>query len=234
MRPILSRVPERILIAEDDHKQADLLRLFLEADGLAATVVGDGAAAVAAVRRREVDLLVLDLGLPELDGLAVCRTVRRDHDLPILMLTGRSGEEAVLRGLELGADDYVTKPYSPREVVARVRTVLRRAAPRDASHRVGPLVVVPARREVAVDGVPVDTTPGEFDILACLAAAPGRPFTRRVLMAHVSGLGRETTERTIDTHVRNLRRKIEADPARPRHLLTVHGIGYKLVAADGT
>lgn len=226
-------MPERILIAEDDVKQADLLRLFLRRDGFAATVVTDGVAAVETVRRRAVDLLVLDLGLPRLDGLAVCRTVRREQDLPIIMVTGRSGEADVLLGLGLGADDYVTKPYSPQQVVARVRAVLRRAAPRDPGHRIGPLLVVPARREVTVDGVFVETTPSEFDILACLAAAPGRPFTRRVLMERVSGLGRESTERTIDTHVRNLRRKIEPDPARPRHLRTVHGVGYKLVAADG-
>jgi DNA-binding response OmpR family regulator len=218
-------MPARILIAEDDHKQADVLRLFLERDGFSATVVADGVAAVEVARRRAVDLLVLDLGLPRLDGLTVCRTVRGEQDLPIIMLTARTGEHNVLLGLGVGADDYVTKPYSPKEVVARVHTVLRRASP---GRRLGGLVIDPSRREVRVDGVPVDTTPSEFDILACLAAAPGRPITRRVLLAHVSG--RDSTERTIDTHVRNLRRKIEADPALPRYLRTVHGIGYKLVA----
>jgi DNA-binding response OmpR family regulator len=221
-------MPARILIAEDDQKQADVLRRFLERDGFTATVVPDGISAIEVARRHTVDLLVLDLGLPRLDGLSVCRTLRTEQDLPIIMLTGRTGEHNVLLGLGLGADDYVTKPYSPKEVVARVRTVLRRVAP--AGYRVGGLLVDPVTREVRVDGVLVETTPSEFDILACLAAAPGRPFTRRVLLAHVSG--RESTDRTIDTHVRNLRRKIEADPAAPRYLRTVHGIGYKLVA-DG-
>ncbi|HSA52778.1 MAG TPA: response regulator transcription factor [Yinghuangia sp.] len=225
-------MPERILIAEDDHKQADILRRFLEHGGFSATVVPDGASAVEAARRLAADLLVLDLGLPRLDGLAVCRIVRAEQDLPIIMLTGRNREDDVLLGLRLGADDYVTKPYRPQEIVERVRTVLRRAK-RAACHRVGGLVVVPAHREVMVDGVPVDTTPGEFGIIACLAAAPGRPFTRRVLLARISRTATESTERTIDTHVRNLRRKIEVDPARPRYLRTVHGIGYKLVAADG-
>jgi DNA-binding response OmpR family regulator len=231
---ILSGMPARILIAEDDQKQADVLRRFLERDGFTATVVSDGVSAVEVARGRAVDLLVLDLGLPRLDGLSVCRTLRIELDLPIIMLTGRTGEHNVLLGLGLGADDYVTKPYSPKEVVARVRTVLRRATPEAPCHRVGGLLVDPSRREVRVDGVAVDTTPSEFDILACLAAAPGRPFTRRVLLAHVSGSGRDSTDRTIDTHVRNLRRKIEADPAVPRYLRTVHGIGYKLVdGADG-
>jgi DNA-binding response OmpR family regulator len=229
-------MPARILIAEDDHKQADVLRRFLERDGFSATVVPDGVSAVEVARRRVVDLLVLDLGLPRLDGLTVCRTLRGEQDLPIIMVTARTCEHDVLLGLGLGADDYVTKPYSPKEVVARVRTVLRRAAPEGPCHRVGGLSVDTVRREVRVDGVGVDTTPSEFDILACLAAAPGRPFTRQVLLARVSGAGTDSTERTIDTHVRNLRRKIEADPARPRYLRTVHGIGYKLVepAANGS
>jgi two-component system response regulator MtrA len=162
----------------------------------------------------------------------VCRMLRRDSDLLVLMLTARSTEDDLLLGLELGADDYLTKPYSPRELMARVRTLLRRAPrsarPVSAVRRIGPLSVDPVRHEVFAGGDPIDCTPGEFAILAAMADYPGRVFTRAQLLEHTRGIDRSSTERTIDVHVMNLRRKIEADPRRPALLLTVYGVGYKL------
>ncbi|MCE7000407.1 response regulator transcription factor [Saccharothrix sp. S26] len=226
-------MPARILVAEDDRKQAALIRRYLEREGHEAAVVHDGRAALDHARRRVPDLVLLDVVLPGVDGLDVCRSLRSEHDVPIIMLTARAGEDDLLLGLALGADDYLTKPYRPKELVARVAAVLRRAAraarAEPERYHVGDLVVDLARHEVRVGGRPVDTTPGEFAVLACLAAAPGRPFTRRLLLERVGGFGRDVTDRTIDTHVLNLRRKVEPVPSRPRYLLTVFGVGYKLV-----
>jgi DNA-binding response OmpR family regulator len=236
----LLAMPARILIAEDDRKNADLVRRFLEREGHVTAIVHDGRAAIDETRRCRPDLLVLDLMLPRVDGFDVCRVLRSQlpsgPDIPIIMLTARAGEDDLLLGLALGADDYLTKPYSPRELVARVRSVLRRAARAGAAaperYQVGGLVIDTARHEVRVDGAAVDTTPAEFTILACLAASPGRAFTRQLLLEHVSGFGRDATARTIDVHVMNLRRKIERVPTRPRHLLTVYGVGYKLAEPE--
>ncbi|MFJ6675699.1 response regulator [Actinosynnema sp. NPDC091369] len=228
-------MPARILVAEDDRKQAELIRRYLESEGHEATVVHDGRAALDHVRRRAPDLLLLDVMLPEVDGLDVCRSLRSDRDVPIVMLTARAGEDDLVLGLALGADDYLTKPFRPRELVARVAAVLRRAARATGAtraeqerYRIGELVVDLARHEVRVRGRPVGTTPAEFTILACLAASPGRAFTRPLLLERVGGFGRDVTSRTIDMHVMNLRRKIEPVPTRPRYLLTVYGVGYKL------
>ncbi|HEY3002010.1 MAG TPA: response regulator transcription factor [Kribbellaceae bacterium] len=225
----------RILVAEDDHKQAELVRRYLEREGHATVVVHDGRAAIDEARRRRPDLLVLDVMMPAVDGLDVCRVLRADSgrtgDLPIIMLTARSTEEDLLLGLDLGADDYLTKPYSPRELVARVRAVLRRGGNGGGTsgvHRVGELVVDTLRHEVAFAGRPVEVTPAEFRILACLAAAPGRAFTRQQLLEQAFGFDHYVFDRTIDVHVMNLRKKIETAPARPRYLLTVYGVGYKL------
>ncbi|MET0494409.1 MAG: response regulator transcription factor [Actinoplanes sp.] len=220
-----------VLVAEDDKRQAEVLRRYLEADGHQAAVVHDGRAALDQLRRRQPELVVLDVMMPRLDGLDVCRILRRESDVPVLMLTARSTEDDLLLGLELGADDYLTKPYSPRELMARVRTLLRRAqrmSSPTAIRRVGRLGVDPARHEVTADGQQIDCTPGEFAILAAMAEQPDRVFTRGQLLEYTSGLDRDSTERTIDVHVMNLRRKIEADPRRPAQLLTVYGIGYKL------
>ncbi|MET0134035.1 MAG: response regulator transcription factor [Kibdelosporangium sp.] len=222
----------RILVAEDDRKQADVIRRYLDREGYVTAVVHDGRTAVEEARRRVPDLMVLDLMLPRMDGLDVCRALRAEQDVPIIMLTARAAEDDVLLGLALGADDYLTKPYSPRELVARVRTVLRRAAraghAEPESYRVGGLLIDTGRHEVRVDGAPIPTTPAEFALLTCLAAAPGRAFTRTMLLEHTNGFGCDATGRTIDMHVMNLRRKIEQTPTQPRYLLTVYGVGYKL------
>ncbi|QHA02844.1 response regulator [Streptomyces broussonetiae] len=225
-----------VLVAEDDEKQAELIRRSLLAAGHTATVVHDGAAALDAARRLRPDLVVLDLMLPYVDGFDVCRALRGggDPDIPVVMLTARSAEDDVLLGLELGADDYLTKPYSPRELMARIRTVLRRSG-RGSGARDGDLVVRtagisvdPDRHEVRCDGVPVECTPAEFQILLAMAGEPERVFTRRQLLHCTRGFDRASTERAVDVHIMNLRRKIEADPRRPVRLLTVFGVGYKL------
>jgi DNA-binding response OmpR family regulator len=227
-------VPARILIAEDDHKMADVVRCFLDRDGHTTAVVHDGRSAIEEALRRPPDLVVLDLMLPGVDGLDVCRVLSAAQDVPIIMLTAKATEDDVLVGLAAGADDYVVKPFSPRELAARVRIVLRRAArvAEPEQYRVGELLVDIARHEVRVGDVRVGATPAEFAVLACMSASPGRAFTRSQLLEHASGLGSEATGRTIDVHVMNLRRKIEKVPTRPRYLLTVYGIGYKLAEPD--
>ncbi|WP_086803240.1 response regulator transcription factor [Streptomyces caniscabiei] len=220
-----------ILVAEDDPLQAELIRRLLLQEGHTPVVVADGRAAIDEARSRRPDLVVLDLMLPAVDGLGVCRVLRQDGEIPVLMLTARSAEDDILLGLELGADDYMTKPYSPRELLARIRTVLRRTLrPTDDPPvlRAGGITVDPARHEVTCDGTPVACTPGEFAILHAMTAEPERVFSRRQLLHHTRGLDRASTERAIDVHIMNLRKKIEADPRRPVRLLTVFGVGYKL------
>lgn len=213
--------------------QAELIRRSLLAEGHTATVVHDGPAAVEAARRLGPDLVVLDLMLPVLDGFSVCRMLRLENDVPVLMLTARAAEEDLLFGLEVGADDYMTKPYSPRELMARIRTVLRRSGRTAAQReepavRAGGIAVDPVRHEVTCDGVPVECTPAEFHILLALAGEPERVFSRRQLLQCTRGFDRSSTERAIDVHIMNLRRKIEANPRRPVRLVTVFGVGYKL------
>ncbi|MFJ1825052.1 response regulator transcription factor, partial [Streptomyces sp. NPDC088178] len=191
---------------------------------------------LAEVRHREPDLLVLDVMMPRADGLDVIRVLRAEQrEVPVLMLTARSTEDDLLLGLDLGADDYMTKPYSPRELMARVRTLLRRtrrvatAEPaEDQALRVGALTVDPVRHEVAVEGRSVECTPGEFRILAAMAAEPERVFTRQRLLEELHGFDRYVSFRTVDVHIMNLRKKIEPAPRRPARLLTVFGVGYKL------
>ena len=223
-----------VLVAEDDERQAEVLRLYLDSDGHRTEVVHDGRAALEQVRRQPPDLLVLDLMMPGLDGLDLCRIIRAESDVLMLMLTARSSEDDLLVGLALGADDYLGKPYSPRELLARVRTLLRRTRPTEhtstAIRRVGPIRLDPLRREITVDGTPIEVTRGEFAILDAMSGQPDRVFTRGQLLAETNGFDRDSTERTIDVHIMNLRRKIEPDRRRPTHLLTVYGIGYKLTA----
>ncbi|UYQ66502.1 response regulator transcription factor [Streptomyces peucetius] len=226
------------MVAEDDGKQAELIRRYLEHEGHAVTLVRDGRAAIDAVRGREPDLLLLDVMMPRADGLDVLRVLRAEaRELPVLMLTARTTEDDLLLGLDLGADDYMTKPYSPRELMARVRTLLRRTRPVAAARpsaalAVGALHVDPDRHEVTVHGEPVECTPGEFRILAAMAAEPDRVFTRQLLLAELHGYDRYISDRTVDVHVMNLRKKIESAPRRPVRLLTVFGVGYKLTDPD--
>ena len=224
-----------ILVVDDEPGIASLVRDYLEHAGFAVLVAGDGRNALALARSRRPDLVVLDLGLPGLDGLDVARALRRDSDVPILMLTARTDEADRVAGLELGADDYVSKPFSPREIVARVRAILRRTeittTLADAPIRVLDVALDPARLRASIAGRPVDLTPTEFALLATLARQPGRVFTRSQLLDAIHGVAFEAYERAIDGHVKNLRRKLEPDPAHPRYLLTVHGAGYRFADA---
>jgi len=224
------RVVKTILVVDDEPKIAELARDYLEHAGFAVFTAGDGRAAVTAVRQRHPDLVVLDLGLPGLDGLDVTREIRRDSNVPIVMLTARDDEFDKLLGLELGADDYLTKPFSPRELVARVRAVLRRSErPPEVAEtiRAGDVVLDLPRMRTEVGGMAVELTPTEFQLLATLMARPGRIFTRAQLLDALHGIAFETYERAIDSHVKNLRRKLEPDPRRPRYVLTVYGVGYR-------
>jgi DNA-binding response OmpR family regulator len=219
-----------ILVVDDEPKIATLARDYLEHAGFAVLTAGDGPSALTTIRQRRPDLVVLDLGLPGLDGLDVTRELRRASTIPIVMLTARDDELDKLLGLELGADDYLTKPFSQRELVARVRAVLRRAdRPPDAAEtiRAGGVVLDVPRMRAEVDGRVVDLTPTEFQLLATMAARPGRIFTRAQLLDALHGIAFETYERAIDSHVKNLRRKIEPDPRSPRYILTVYGVGYR-------
>ncbi|MEU4173014.1 response regulator transcription factor [Streptomyces sp. NPDC026665] len=220
-----------VLVAEDDNMQAELIRRLLVKEGHTVQLVGDGQAAIDQAAHRSPDLLVLDLMLPKVDGLGVCRAVRRNADIPVLMLTARSTEDDVLLGLDLGADDYMIKPYSPRELLARIRAVLRRSRQRGESTpvlRVGDITVDPERHTVTCAGALVNCTPGEFAILHALASAPDRVFSRRELLQRTRGYDRVSTERVIDVHIANLRKKVETVPRKPVRLITVFGIGYKL------
>jgi len=218
-----------ILVVEDEPQIAILVRDYLEHAGFSVLLAADGASGLALARTRRPDAMVLDLGLPSVDGLDVVRAVRRDSMMPIVILTARGDETDRVAGLELGADDYVVKPFSPKELVARVRAVLRRV---DAASRptdrlvVGDLEVDLARHRVTAGGRVVTLTPTEFDLLATLAREPGRVFTRGQLLEAVRGFSLETYERAIDGHVKNLRRKLEPDPGAPRYVRTIHGVGY--------
>ena len=222
---------ETILVVDDEPKIVKTVKAYLENAGFRVVTAEDGQTALIVYRHEKPALVVLDLGLPGLDGLDVARTVRRDSDVPIIMLTARVDETDRLIGLELGADDYVTKPFSPRELVARVRAVLRRAGG-EREQAPPPIVASDVkidleRRRVTVGGQVVELTPTEFDLLAVLARHPGRVFTRLELLDRVQGYAFEGYERTVDAHVKNLRQKIEPDPKQPRYLLTVYGVGYR-------
>jgi DNA-binding response OmpR family regulator len=220
-----------ILVVEDEPRISGLVRDYLEHAGFAVLTAGDGAGGLALARARRPDVIVLDLGLPKLDGLDVIRMLRADSAVPIVVLTARGDETDRIIGLELGADDYVVKPFSPKELVARIRAVLRRAEARPLATEhivVGNLEVDTVRRRVIASGRLVDLTPTEFELLATLAREPGRVWTRAQLLDAVHGFSLETYERAIDGHVRNLRRKLEPDGSRTHYVRTVHGVGYAL------
>ena len=223
-----------VLVVEDEIEIARVVRDYLRNAGFEVIVVGDGGSAVASVRSAKPDLLVLDLGLPGRDGLDVAREIRRWSDTPIVMLTARGDETDRIVGLEIGADDYLVKPFSPKELVARVRAVLRRtrtAARGDEVVRAGDVEIDTAKMRVSVGGTQVDLTPTEFQLLATLAREPGRVFTRSQLLDAVHGVAIESYERAIDAHVKNIRRKIEPEPGSPRYVVTVHGVGYRFADA---
>ena len=220
-----------VLIVEDEARIVQLAREYLELAGFEVLTSAEGRAALGLARAQRPDLVVLDLGLPDMDGLEVARELRRESSVPIVMLTARDGEVDRIVGLELGADDYVTKPFSPRELVARVRAVLRRAQRATEPGDVivaGDLRMEVARMRVEVAERAVDLTATEFQLLATLARQPGRIFTRHQLLDAIHGVAFESYERAIDAHVKNLRRKIEADSRSPRYILTVYGVGYRL------
>jgi DNA-binding response OmpR family regulator len=220
-----------ILVVDDEPRIVQLVRDYLEHGGFTVLVASDGQAALRTARTGRPDLVVLDLGLPGLDGLDVARALRRDGEVPIIMLTARTEETDKLVGLELGADDYLTKPFSPKELVARVRAVLRRAeglhSPSDVI-RVGAEVELDVpRMEARFGGRRVDLTKTEFQLLSTMARQPGRVFTRAQLLDAVKGVAFESYERAIDAHIKNIRRKIEQNPRSPRYVLTVFGVGYR-------
>ena len=223
-----------VLVVEDEIEIARVVRDYLRNAGFEVIVVGDGGSAVASVRSAKPDLLVLDLGLPGRDGLDVAREIRRWSNTPIVMLTARGDEIDRIVGLELGADDYVVKPFSPKELIARVRAVLRRtrsAQRGDEVLRAGDVEIDTGRMRVTVAGTQVELTPTEFQLLTTLVREPGRVFTRSQLLDAVHGVAIESYERAIDAHVKNIRRKIEPTSSDPRYLLTVHGVGYRFADA---
>ena len=227
-----------ILVVDDEPKITRLARDYLEHAGFAVQTARDGASALAGLHAAKPDLIVLDLGLPDVDGLDVTRAVRKESNVPIIMLTARGEESGKLVGLELGADDYLTKPFSPKELVARIRAVLRRAEgasqpPENAETiQVADLVLDIPRMRVLRDSQSIDVTPTEFQLLVTLARQPGRIFSRAQLLDAVRGVAFESYERAIDAHIKNIRRKLEPDPREPRYVLTVYGMGYKF-ADDG-
>lgn len=221
---------ELILVVDDEPKIVRLAQDYLERGGFRVQAVGDGKSALAAARQTRPDLIVLDLNLPEMDGLDVCRTLRRESDVPIIMLTARVEETDRLIGLELGADDYIVKPFSPRELVARVRVVLRRVQSGVVQPagviRAGELEIELNGHRVTLAGAAVRLTPIEFSLLAILAQHPGQTFTRAQLLDRL-GMAADNFDRSVDAHIKNLRRKLEADTSDPRYILTVFGIGYQ-------
>lgn len=221
---------ELILVVDDEARIVKLARDYLEHAGFRVVVTGNGTSALSLARQERPDLIVLDLMLPEMDGLDVCRTLRRESDVPIIMLTARVDEPDRLVGLELGADDYITKPFSPRELVARVRTVLRRVRgsiqpPKQL--RAADLEIFLESRRVTRAGSSIELSRIEFNLLEILAQHPGQIFSRTQLLDRLHGVAFEGFERSIDAHIKNLRRKLEPDPGEPRYVLTVYGVGYK-------
>ena len=221
---------KRILIVDDEERIVQTVKAYLDQEGFKTYTASDGEAALRAFEEKGPDLIVLDLMLPRLSGIEVTKKIRATSNVPIIMLTAKASEADRVVGLELGADDYVVKPFSPRELVARVRAVLRRIeGDAGAAERIvsGGLDIDLKTREVKVNGVEIELTPTEFDLLAFLAHHPGQVFTRLQLLREVQGYTYDAFARTIDTHVKNLRRKIEEDPKEPHYLLTVHGVGYR-------
>ena len=222
---------KKILVVDDEKRIVEIVKAYLERDGYQVAVAYDGKAALDLAQKEHPDLVVLDLMLPEISGWDVCRTLRKESDVPIIMLTARDDTTDKIVGLELGADDYVTKPFDPKELVSRVRAVLRRYEGKAVSSNVinvGDLAIDVDRRMVRRGDTNIDLTSTEFDLLRVLAESPGRVYTRMQLLDKTQGEAYEGYERTIDSHIKNLRKKVEPDPNHPKYVLTVHGAGYKL------
>jgi two-component system alkaline phosphatase synthesis response regulator PhoP len=229
---------QRVLVVDDDAKTTELVKLYLERDGYNVSIAYDGDEGLRLARELHPDLIVLDLMLPRKDGLEVCRTLRLESEVPIIMLTARTTENDKLIGLGLGADDYVTKPFSPRELAARVRAVIRRLPDQallrgPTEIRVGDLTLNFVRHEAFLAGRAILLTPVEFKLLGVLAKEPGRTFSRPQLIERVLGYDFDGFDRTIDVHILNLRRKLEPDPGHPKYIVTVYGAGYKFTRANG-
>jgi DNA-binding response OmpR family regulator len=228
----------RILVVDDEPHIVELVRYNLAQEGFEVSVAYDGHDAIEKAKKDTPDLVILDLMLPYVDGFEVCRHIRKESSVPILMLTAKHGEQERVVGLELGADDYVTKPFSPRELVARVRAILRRTAretqrPSPVPVGVGGLILDPGTHEVRLDGRMVDLTTKEFDLLQLLLSHPNRVFTRDFLLEHIWGYDYFGSTRTVDMHISRLREKIEDDPNTPTYIMTVRGVGYKLKKDQG-
>ncbi len=226
---------KRVLVVDDDVKTVELVKLYLNRDGYRVLTAYDGIEALRLAREGRPDLIVLDLMLPGMNGLEVCRTIREESDVPIIMLTAMTTDQDKLNGLELGADDYMTKPFSPRELAARVRTVLRRLPGErgPAQIRHGELIVDFHKHEVTLAGRSIPLTSVEFRLLGVLAKEPGRVFSRAQLIEQALGPDFEGFDRTIDVHILKLRRKLEPDPAHPTFIQTVYGVGYKIAGVNG-
>lgn len=226
----------KILVVDDEPNLVDTVRAYLEDSGFAVISAADGRQALFANRHEQPDLIILDLMMPVMDGWEAARLIRRESAVPIVMLTARIDDADKIAGLEIGADDYVAKPFNPRELVARVRAVLRRThgelAGESTVLRVGGLELEPEAYRALLDGKLLDLTPSEFDLLAALMANPGRVFTRMELLDAIQGEAYAAYERTIDVHVKNLRAKIEDDPRSPRYIETVYGVGYRMARDD--
>jgi DNA-binding response OmpR family regulator len=222
---------KRVLVVDDDVKTVELVKLYLKRDGYQVLTAYEGIEALRLARESHPDLIVLDLMLPGIDGLKICRVLRDESDVPIIMLTARTTEQDRLTGLDLGADDYVSKPFSPKELAARVRAVLRRLpeerGPAEIKH--GELTVNFLKHEASLAGRLLDITPIEFKLLGVLVKEPGRVFSRAQLIEKSLGYDFDSFDRTIDVHILNLRRKLEPDPIHPRYIKTVYGVGYKLL-----
>ncbi|MFC1864632.1 response regulator transcription factor [Chloroflexota bacterium] len=224
-------VGKRVLVVDDNVKTVELVKLYLNRDGYRVLIAYDGVEALRLARESHPDLIVLDLMLPGIDGLKVCQTLRAESDVPIIMLTARTTDEDKLTGLGLGADDYVTKPFSPKELAARVRAVLRRLPGERGPAEIerGELVLNFLKQEVSLAGRPLNLTPVEFKLLGVLVKEPGRVFSRAQLIEKALGYDFNGFDRTIDVHILNLRRKLEPDPNQPRYIKTVYGVGYKFL-----
>ncbi len=214
----------KILVVEDEEKISEVIVSYLENSGYQAIVAGNGEEALALYSEHRPELIILDLMLPGMSGEQVCETIRKTSEVPIIMLTAKSDEEHIIGGLKLGADDYIAKPFSPRQLMARVEAVLRRGIKPTPSEG---LVVLKDKHEVLNDGIAVNLTPIEFKILTTMMKYPEKTFTREELVIIVFGADYDGYDRTVDTHIKNLRQKIERDPKNPKRIVTVHGIGYR-------